>query len=153
MEISLDGVKFICKHEGFSSKPYLDSKGVPTIGFGSTYYLDDSRVTMDDGNISIDTAYELLQHHIDNEVIAHIEGISPLNNLEQNKIDAICSLAYNIGTHAFLDSTLLKVIQANADDDTIRQKFMLWNKSGGNVIQGLVNRRTAEADLYILGKY
>ena len=153
MELSLDGVKFICNHEGFSEKPYLDSKGIPTIGFGSTYYLDGSHVTMDDGAISKDTAYELLQYHIDNEVVAHIENIAPLNNLSQHQVDAICSMAYNIGVYAFKDSSLLKAIQQSADDDIIRQKFMLWTKSGGREIQGLVNRRKAEADLYILGTY
>ena len=153
MELSLEGAKFIIKHEGFKSKPYLDSRGIPTIGNGSTHYLDGTAVTLDDAPINADTALELLQHHIDKEVIAYIEEIQPLNNLSQNKVDAILSLTYNIGCGAFKDSSLLKAIQANSTDDIIRQKFMLWTKAGGKELAGLVNRRNDEANLYINGTY
>ena len=153
MELSLEGANFIIGFEGYKSKPYLDSRGVPTIGCGSTYYIDGSRVEMGDSEITLDTAKELLQHHIDTQVIAYIEDIQPLNNLAQNKIDAILSIAYNIGVTAFKDSSLLKAIQQNADDTTIIQKFRMWNKSGGKALDGLIKRREAEATLYTQGTY
>lgn len=45
--------------------PYRDSKGIPTIGFGSTLLKDGSRVTMDTPPISTEEAYELSRWHLE----------------------------------------------------------------------------------------
>lgn len=45
--------------------PYLDSKNVPTIGFGSTLLKDGSRVTLDTPPITTDEAYELARWHLE----------------------------------------------------------------------------------------
>ena len=43
----------ICKtFEGFISEPYNCPAGVPTIGYGTTYYLDGTRVTLQDKPIT-----------------------------------------------------------------------------------------------------
>ena len=46
-------------------KPYRDSGGVPTIGFGSTVLKDGSRVTMDTAPITTEEAYELARWHLE----------------------------------------------------------------------------------------
>ena len=46
-------------------KPYRDSKGVATIGFGSTVLKDGSRVTMDTAPITTEEAYELARWHLE----------------------------------------------------------------------------------------
>ena len=46
------------------------------------------------------------------------------------------------------NSTLLKKVNANPTDPTIKDEFLKWTKAGGKVLKGLVTRRTAEADLY-----
>ena len=46
MKISDKGLALIKQFEGFSAKPYLCLAGVPTIGYGATYYPDGRRVTM-----------------------------------------------------------------------------------------------------------
>ena len=39
----------LCKQfEGFRAKPYLCPAGIPTIGYGSTYYADGRKVTLQD---------------------------------------------------------------------------------------------------------
>jgi lysozyme len=43
---------------------------------------------------------------------------------------------------------LLKKVNANPADKTIRDEFMKWNKGGGKVLNGLTRRREAEANLY-----
>jgi len=43
---------------------------------------------------------------------------------------------------------LLKKVNANPNDATIRDEFMKWNRGGGKVLPGLIKRRTEEADLY-----
>lgn len=46
-------------------KPYLDSRGVWTIGFGSTVLKDGTRVTPDSPHITDEQAYELARYHIE----------------------------------------------------------------------------------------
>ena len=69
-------------------------------------------------------------------------------DIGQNQFDALVSLAYNIGVSAFAKSTVAKRVNANPNDPTIRDAFLLWSKAAGKVLAGLVRRRTAEADLY-----
>ncbi len=44
--------------------PYLDSKGIPTIGFGSTVLMDGSSVKMNTPPITSEQAYELARWHL-----------------------------------------------------------------------------------------
>jgi lysozyme len=48
----------------------------------------------------------------------------------------------------FRKSTLLKKVNLNPADETIRGEFGKWTKAAGKVLPGLVKRRKAEADLY-----
>jgi lysozyme len=68
--------------------------------------------------------------------------------LNQNQADALISLVYNIGFQAFLDSTLLKRINASAPRSEIVSQWTRWVHAGGQVLPGLVRRREAEAQLY-----
>jgi hypothetical protein len=62
--------------------------------------------------------------------------------------DALTSFCYNCGVGNFRKSTLLKKVNKNPSDPTIRNEFAKWNRSGGKVLAGLTRRRKAEADLY-----
>ncbi len=68
--------------------------------------------------------------------------------LTTNQWSALVSFVYNIGVSAFQRSTLLKKVNANPSDPTIRDEFMKWNKANGAVLPGLTNRRRDEANLY-----
>ena len=50
----------------------------------------------------------------------------PTPNVNQVQYEACVSFTYNVGTNAFHTSTLLKKIQANPNDPTIRDEFMRW---------------------------
>lgn len=67
--------------------------------------------------------------------------------LTQNQFDALVSFAYNIGEGAFRDSTALRKINAG-DYAGGAEAMKLFNKSGGEVLQGLVNRRNDEVRLF-----
>jgi lysozyme len=73
--------------------------------------------------------------------------------LNQNQIDAITSLVFNIGTKAFKNSTLLKLINAGTDKKIIADQFLRWNKGTIDgklqVIPGLTNRRILEKNLFL----
>ena len=66
----------------------------------------------------------------------------------QNQFDALVSFAYNLGNGALKGSTLLKKVNANPNDIAIKKEFLKWVNAGGKRLQGLVNRRTEEANLY-----
>ncbi|MEP7141248.1 MAG: lysozyme [Ferruginibacter sp.] len=72
--------------------------------------------------------------------------------VNQKQFDALVSFVYNAGIQALRGSTLLKRVNADPSDPSIRDAFMMWDKAhvDGNlvVVQGLANRRKEEADLY-----
>ena len=146
MRTSHSGLELIKKYEGFRSEPYLDAAGVPTIGYGATYYPNGKKVTMQDAPITRQRGEELLK-----EMLRDFEkGVNRTitAKLNQNKFDALVSISYNIGNGAFAKSTLAKRVNANPNDPDIAYQFSRWNKSSGKVLQGLVRRRKEEANLY-----
>lgn len=67
--------------------------------------------------------------------------------LNKNQRLALLSLRYNIGESAFNDSTLLKFVNVgNFTGAALR--FAEWRNSEGKVLQGLVNRRERERNLF-----
>jgi len=146
MKISQTGLDLIKKFEGFSAKPYLCPAGVPTIGYGATYYTNGTRVTMSDPSISEEWAEQLLSN------MAHIyeKGVESLviPKITQNQFDALVSFAYNVGVTNFRKSTLLRLINKDPNNPEITTQFMKWVRGGGKVINGLIKRRQIESKLY-----
>ena len=60
MKLSKKGLDLLKQLEGFRSKPYLCSAGLPTIGYGSTRYTNGVRVSLRDPEISEAKAVEML---------------------------------------------------------------------------------------------
>jgi lysozyme len=145
MKTSENGLRLIAKYEGFRREPYLDAVGVPTIGYGNTFYTNNRKVTMQDKPITEEQGRALLR-----EIVARFERdvLKVVPKLNQNQFDAVVSLVYNIGIGNFNRSTLLKRIKANPNDPDIKYQFSRWNKAGGKELLGLTRRRKEEADLY-----
>jgi lysozyme len=82
------------------------------------------------------------------EFMQEVLTASP-NLAEQSaeKTAAITSLAYNIGITQYNDSTARKRI-AESDWKGAAEAMQWFNKAGGKLLQGLVNRRKIEADLF-----
>lgn len=139
-------LKFIEKFEGLSLKPYKCSAGVPTIGFGSTYYENGSKVTMNDPAIDKARAYELLRNTL-TQYEKNVDSYC-IDSINQNQFDALVSFAYNCGSNALKSSTLLKKVNINPNDPAIKNEFLKWVLAAGKKIKGLENRRNAEIDLY-----
>jgi hypothetical protein len=68
--------------------------------------------------------------------------------LNQNQYDSLVSLTYNIGLGAFERSTIRRKLNAG-DYRGAASAFKLWNKGGGRILRGLVNRRAREATLFL----
>jgi lysozyme len=140
------GYLLITNHEGLRLKPYLCSAKIPTIGYGNTYYPDGKRVTLLDKDITKQQAFDMFKE-VANRFAKRVDTLVT-SNLNQNQFNALVSFAYNVGTGNFSSSTLLKKVNKNPDDLTIKDEFLRWNKAGGKVLNGLTNRRNEEAILY-----
>lgn len=138
--------KLIKKYEGFSSKPYKCPAGIPTIGYGSTFYLNGNKVTMKDTPISEEVALSILFSVVE-DFSKKVEKLLkvPVN---QNQFDALVDFSYNLGIGNFQKSTLLKLIN-NKDFIGASKQFKKWNKSNGKVLNGLTNRRKEEEELFL----
>jgi lysozyme len=146
MILNNKGYLLITKHEGLRLKPYLCPAKVPTIGYGNTYYPDGKRVTLLDKNITKEYAFEMFKE-VANRFAKRVD-ILVTSEINQNQFNALVSFAYNVGTGNFASSTLLKKVNKNPNDLSIRNEFLKWNKAGGKVLNGLTNRRNEEADIY-----
>lgn len=142
MSLNLDIIK---QFEGLSLSAYKCPAGKVTIGFGNTFYEDGKPVLMGD-KITRDRADFLLARVAEQFAGRMAKYIKA--NLNDNQMSALLSFAYNCGIGNFSGSTLLKKVNANPNDPTIRQEFMKWNRSSGKVLNGLTRRREAEANLY-----
>ena len=146
MKLDKLGYKIITQFEGLSLKPYLCSARIPTIGYGNTYYPNGKRVTLVDEPITEVKAFEMFKTIAD-KFAKRVSGLLT-KEVTQNQFNSLVSLSYNIGINSFATSTLLKKVNANPKDITIANEFKRWNKAGGVVVQGLVNRRLSEVENY-----
>ena len=142
--VSNSGINLICGFEGLKLKAYDDGVGVWTIGFGTTIYPNGIKVKKG-GTCTEAQAKAYMAHDLKKFESAVNSAVTvPIN---QNQFDALVSLAYNIGTGAFEKSTLLKKLNESNYKGASAQ-FNVWNKGGGKVMQGLVNRRDVERKLF-----
>lgn len=150
MRLSVIGLDLIKRYEGFSSKPYLCPAGVPTIGYGSTYYENGQKVGLNDPPITEDWAVQLLL----NNVILYEKAVDTMvvSSINQNQFDALVSFCYNVGVTNFKKSTLLKIVNNNPNDPNVAIQLGRWIRANGRVLAGLVKRRKSEADLYFSGQ-
>ena len=145
-KISNKGIELIKKFEGFRSKPYKCPAGVPTIGYGATFYEDGTKVKLTDNPITEEKATELLKNML--SIFEKYVDSYCVDTINQNQFDALVSFCYNVGQGNLKSSTLLKKVNKNPNDETISAEFMKWVKGGGKTLPGLVSRREAEANLY-----
>ena len=67
--------------------------------------------------------------------------------LDQSQFDALTAWIYNLGPTNFKDSTLLRVLNEGRYNE-VPQEIKRWNKANGQVLNGLIKRREAEALLF-----
>lgn len=146
-KINTIGVELIKEFEGFKHKPYLCPANIPTIGYGATFYEDQSRVTLLDQPISEQRATVLLQNQL-SQFEQQVEKIakSPLN---ENEFSALVCFCFNVGPSQLEKSTLMKLLNSNADHTAVADQFLRWNKAGGKELSGLTRRRQAERSLFL----
>lgn len=157
-KVGQDGIALIKRFEGCAQlrrdgmvEAYPDpgTGGDPwTIGWGATGRGLDSTEQIGPGTVwtqaqcdeRLSTDLKLYAREV-----ARAIGDAPTS---QAQFDAMVSFHYNTG--AISRATLTRKHKAG-DFAGAAAEFARWNKAGGRVLKGLVNRRRAEAELYASG--
>ncbi len=145
MKLNKEGADLIKSFEGCKLKAYQCSAKKWTIGYGNTFFEDGTAVKIGDAitQQKAEQLFELIANEFAGKVAKLVTAMVTLN-----QFGALVSFAYNCGVVNLQKSTLLKKVNVNPNDITIRAEFMKWNKAGGKVLAGLTRRREAEANLY-----
>jgi lysozyme len=145
--MNLELAAALCRQfEGYRSKPYLCPAGIATIGYGSTYYSDGRKVTLEDAPMDESTARALLMVELEHTYLPGVLRNCPILATDEKKCNAIVDFVYNLGIGRLQTSTLKRKINAQ-EWEQAQEQLMLWNKGGGKVLSGLTKRRIAECAL------
>lgn len=134
-------VPLIGKWEGKRNDPYLDIVKVPTVCYGET------RVEM---RRYSDAECLAMLHKGVREFAEPVARCTPRIADRPYQLAAATSLAYNVGVAAYCRSTADRRFDAG-DFKGGCAALKFWNKAGGRVVQGLVNRRADEYRLCMVG--
>jgi GH24 family phage-related lysozyme (muramidase) len=138
--INEEGIQLIKAFEGIRLEAYLDAVNVPTIGYGHT---KDVFLGM---TITQAKAEELLRQDIAEFEIAVEDAVQV--KINDNQFSALVSFCFNLGAGSLLQSTLLRLLNA----EKLREaslEFPRWNQAGGQELLGLTRRRMAERALFL----
>lgn len=146
-------VELVKRFEGCSLRPYHDSAGYPTIGYG--HLLSDQKWAALDQWDSI--TYAEAEGLLVGDMAAAAAAVERLVKvqLSDNQFAALISFAFNCGAdedadtlaEGLGDSTLLKKLNAG-DYQGAAAEFSKWVRAGGKIVPGLVRRRAAEYALF-----
>tara|TARA_Y100000361_G_C11050372_1_gene284830 strand:+ start:226 stop:651 length:426 start_codon:yes stop_codon:yes gene_type:complete len=140
MEISEKGIDLIKEFEGLELVSYLCPAKVWTIGYGHIKGVEEG----------MEWTEEQAEGALKEELLGFCKYVEeyvkvPLN---QNQFDALVSWTYNLGPTNLKQSTMLKVLN-EGNYDEVPEQIKRWNKARGQVLNGLVRRREAEAELFV----
>lgn len=144
-KVSAAGVGLIARFEGCVLRPYRDAVGVWTIGFGHTAGVNSFTPPLRSRAV----AMTLLREDLDKHYAPPVAAL-PVP-LTQNRFDALVSLVYNCGPGCIAPGTTVGAAVRRGDWAAASAGFMLWNKAGGRVLDGLTYRRRQERALFDRG--
>ena len=139
MRTSQEGIDLIKHFEGCETKAYQCSANVWTVGYGHT------RGVREGDEITQDKAeYFLLEDlkHFEDYVDRLVEV-----SLNQDQFDALVAWTFNLGPTNLGESTLLKKLNEGHHDE-VPSEMARWNRSNGQILEGLKRRRKAEGLLW-----
>lgn len=137
--ISLTGLTLIKNFEGLRLNAYRCPAGIPTIGYGHT-----KNVKMGDV-ITLHQADLFLLEDVQSSVNA-VNKLDDIYHFTQNEFDALVSFTFNCGKGNLTKLTA----KGTRSKKVIAEKILLYNKAGSRVLMGLMRRRQAEHDLFVM---
>lgn len=148
--INDDGLRLIEQWEGCYLTAYhgaADRPGLLTIGYGHTDAAGPPKVTAG-MVISRAKADAILRSDL-SRCEASVDRMVTVA-LSDNQFAALVSFVFNCGEANFAKSSLLKKLNAG-NYAAVPAELMKWTKANGVTVQGLANRRAAEAGLWARG--
>ena len=150
--VSDDGLDWIKSFEGFSDTVYSDS-GSWYIGYGTRCEPED----YPDG-ITEPEAEELLRAELSDSELTLNDWLSEIGcSVTQSQFDALADFTYNLGVGWMnTDCKLVDVLSTNCvgvSEVSIVNAFGVWCHANKQINPGLVQRRLAEACLFLYGDY
>jgi len=154
MEISDNGKRKIMEWEGSRTRPYRDAGGKLTIGVGhlltkselsSGKILIKGKAVLFAAGLSDQQILDLLGQDLAGAEQAVNDGVEV--DLNQSQFDTLVSFSFNVGNTAFKNSTLLRLLN-QGEYDAVPAQLRRWVRCNGKVVQGLVNRREQEIELW-----
>ena len=139
MRTSDEGIALIRHFEGCRLEAYLCPASVWTIGYGHTLDVREGDV------IDQEAAEALLIEDLE-EFEGYVNALVE-TELKQHQFDALVSWTFNLGAGNLKSSTLLNRINYGPLSDVPFQ-IRRWTRAGGEILEGLVRRRKAEALLW-----
>lgn len=150
--VPMPGIELIKKFEGIELTAYPDPRtgGDPwTIGYGSTFYENGTRVRRGD-RITKEQAERELINNCKKSFMPALRKIPHFNQMDEYQQGALLSFAYNLGAAFYGNGnfgTITRILK-NKDWAGMRKALILYRNPGSNVEAGLRRRRNAEADVW-----
>jgi lysozyme len=145
-------LNLIKKYEGFRSGPYICPAGVPTIGYGNTYYpRTGAKVKMTDAPVSPDAAELLLKETVEKDFVPQLEKIPYWNEMSDGQKSALISFAYNLGANFYGDMDNFGSITRDLRDKNwanVPTTLLKYRNPGSTFEEGLRKRRTEEGEVW-----
>mgnify|MGYP006921471266 CR=1 FL=1 len=145
MKASILAVNLLKDLEGWRDKPYKDSGGLCTLGYGHLIEAGEfcpDQITLEQGEKYLRDDIAKAEHIVNSTVSVP---------LKQNQFDALVSFTFNVGAGAWAISDTLKILN-NGEYHRIPARMMMWvkvTKNGVKVVEeGLINRRLKEVRVW-----
>jgi len=139
VKTSQEGIDLIKHFEGCETKAYQCSANVWTVGYGHTQGVrEGDEITENKAEYLLSEDLEHFEDYVDRLVEVR---------LNQDQFDALVSWTFNLGPTNLGESTLLKKLNEGHYHE-VPTEMARWNRSGGEVLEGLKRRRNAEGLLW-----
>lgn len=156
MNIPEATIAMIKHHEGVRNKPYKCPAKLWTIGVGHVLYPEQGKLPIEQRDkvaLKPEDFRVFTKDEIDNilkkDLQRFIDGVFRYcpDNLNENRLGALVSFAFNVGLGTLQRSTLRQK-HNRGDFRGACDEFLKFTKAGGKVLPGLVKRRNDEIALY-----
>ncbi|KAF9450541.1 glycoside hydrolase family 24 protein [Macrolepiota fuliginosa MF-IS2] len=142
-------ITLIKQYEGFVASPAPDPVGLPTVGYGHLCQTTNCGEVPYSFPLTTTTATQLLNSDLKTYTKCISDYVKDTIKLNENQYGALVSWAFNEGCGAAQTSTLISRLNAGESPNTVAsEELPKWVYAGGEVLQGLVNRRNAEIALF-----
>ncbi len=156
MKLNTTGLDFIKKWEGYKDTVYKDLAGYLTVGYGHKVTSSDNLKLGD--KITEKKATDFLTADVKKAEDA-VNSHPKISKMSQNMFNAVTSLVFNVGRDPVKTKTN-DLYKALNDDNTYKSPIstscknavvtgFTYTKAGGNRVEGLVNRRNAELNVFL----